>query len=416
MSLAFILVLIAAFSLGVQRVFERIGFGVHVTSVVYLLVGGALGRFGAGVLGVDSIEALQPVISLMMGIMGFILGLPLSHAIRNTAFASTGFAASIGLGGIVGGACFAVLHFYLGSELGIDKADQLWLAIALGAAGTSVSTPLISLTVRSIRARGPVTESLLAWAMVSNILCVVVAGGALAMSRALATDQVVASLTKTEWLVACAGIGIICGILYTLFLGRESEQSQDRTFLATVAIVVFASGLAAAMGVSPMLVNLFAGLTTSLFHRKTTALYQALQGLYGPACAMLAILAGAMWSPPPIMVWSLALMYLSTRVVAGYLFGAIAARMAEPRINVSRFGAGIWGQGALAIAVGVNFVQINPELAPVVLNTLFLAVILSDIIGPLVVRTVLIDGGEIESSAHSKAIAATSKTTTEVSP
>jgi len=413
MSLAFILVLIAAFSLGVQRFFERIGFGSFVTSVVFLLVGVVLGRFGFGVLGASSIEALQPVLSLLMGIMGFILGLPLSHAIRKTTFASTGFAASIGLGGVVGGASFAMTRFFLGPALGINESDQVWLAVALGAAATSVSTSLVSRAADSIGARGPVTQSLNAWAMVSNILSVVVAGGALAMSRALATEQAGAVLTKTEWFVACVGIGFVCGVLYTLFLGRDSEQSQDRTFLATVAIVVFASGLAAAMGVSPMLVNLFAGLTTSIFHRKTEALYKVLQGLYRPACTMLAILAGAMWVPPPTLGWILAAIYFSTRVIASYLIGALATRMAEPRIDASRFGAGIWGQGALAIAVGVNFAQTNPDLAGVVLSTLFSAVLLGDLLSPLAVRTVLIDAGETGSTSYVKPPSENSKTTME---
>lgn len=416
MSLAFILVLIAAFSLGVQRFFQRIGFGAYATSVVYLLVGCALGRYGFGILPPSSIETLQPVISLMMGIMGFILGLPLSHAIRNSAFASTGFGASMGIGGMVGGASFALLHFFLGPGLGIREADCVWIAMALGSASTAVSTSLVSHIARSIKARGPVTESLFAWSMVSSILCVVVAGGALAMSRALETEEVRASLTKTEWLVACAGIGVVCGILYTLFLGSETEQSQDRTFLATVAIVVFASGLAAAMGVSPMLVNLFAGLTTSLFYRKTETLYRVLQGLYRPACTMLAILAGAMWTPPPTIGWILAAMYLSTRLIATYIVGAIAARTAVPRIDASRFGVGTWGQGALAIAVGVNFAQVNPELAPLVLSTLFSAVLLGDLLSPIVVRTVLIDSGETESSSDRTLSVTVPKTTTEVTP
>lgn len=399
MSLAFFLVLIAAFSLGIQRVFEGIGLGTYLTSVVYLVAGVGLGRFGANILGIDAVASLQPVVSLMMGIMGFILGLPLSHAIRHTNFTSTGVTASLGIGAVVGGASFCALHFFLGPRLGIAELDHLWLSLTLGSAGTAVSTPIIYLTVRSIGARGPVTESLLSWSMVSNILCIVVAGGVLATARALATDTG-ASLTKTEWLVACVGIGFICGILYTLFLGRGSEQSKDRTFLATVAIVVFASGLAAAMGVSPMLVNLFAGLTTSLLHRKTDALYQVLQGLYTPACTMLAILAGAMWVPAPPLGWILVGVYLLSRLAAVGLFGVAAILMSEPRLHASRFGTGVWGQGALAIAVGVNFAQVNPELAPLILSTIFSAVLIGDIISPVAVRAMLVDAGETASSSR----------------
>jgi hypothetical protein len=293
------------------------------------------------------------------------------------------------------------LHFYFGSVLGISSADGLWLSIALGAAAISVSTPIIYLIVRRIDARGPVTESLFSWATISNILCIVVSGGALATARALATDTG-AVLTKTEWLVACAGIGVICGVLFTLFLGKSSEKSSDRTFLATVAIVVFASGLAAAMGVSPMLVNLFAGLTTSLFYRKTDSLYQMLQGLYSPACTMLAILAGAMWVIPPPIAWLLAGIYLVARLLSAYLFGAVATYISDPKLNASRFGTGIFGQGSLAIAVGVNYAQINPDLAPVVLSTLFSAVLLGDLMSPFMVRTMLIDAGETASLASKK--------------
>lgn len=393
MSLPFVLVLIAAFGLGIQRVFAKMGFGAYVTGVLFLLVGVGLGPFGTGILTAKAVTSFQPVVSLMMGIIGLILGLPLHQAIRDSTFALPGVTTSLGIGGVVGGVSLGALRWLVGPKLGIGEMDQVWLAITLGSAATAVSTPLIYHTVRHIKSSGPVSDSLFAWALVSNILSVVVAGGALAAARAIETGAR-ASLTKTEWLVTCAGIGIICGVLYTLFLDRGLEENKDRTFLATVAIVVFASGLAAAMGVSPMLVNLFAGLTTSLLYRKTDILYQMLLSLYEPVCTMLAILAGAMWIPLYPIGWFFAVGYLAVRLVTTYLLGAVAARTAEPRLHASRFGTGVWGQGALAIAVVVNFAQVNPALSSLVLTAVFPALLVGDLIGLYAVRTMLIDAGE----------------------
>ncbi len=393
MSLPIILVLVVVFSVVVNRLLRRFARRLPVlTGAEYLLVGVAVGPAGARLLDFDVMETMQPVVSLALGLLGFILGLPLRQRLRNAVTAEAGLLATLATAGLVFGASYALLELVVSP--GAPDDQNLWLALALGAASAAVAGPALEAAVVHLGAAGQVTEMLRSHAVVGNVVAIGVAGAALAVARSgVAADEL--HLTETEWLVASAGLGIACGVMFAIFLGGRRAESADRTFLATVGVVIFASGVAAAIGVSPLLLNAMAGVVVSVLYRDADRLLETLGPLLAPTATVVLILAGVMWQPTAGLGWLLPIAYLWARYAGVRLGTAAALRLVPSAPLAPRLGHGVLAQGALAAAVAVNFAQVNPDLAPLVLSAVLPAVLALDAVGPFALREALADAGEL---------------------
>jgi 3-dehydroquinate dehydratase len=392
MSLTMVLILVVTFSVVINGLLRRFVRQLPLISgVEYLLLGLALGPRGADLLSEQVIETLRPVISLTMGLAGFTMGLPLRHSVRYASTVQAGFVTAVLTAASVAGASYLALRRII---LPAAPTDALWLAIALGAAAATISAPLIERGISHLGARGPVTEMIKSHAVAGNIVGVATAGVALAVARAHQTADHLA-LTETEWLVVSGGLGVACGILFSIFLGRAADAPKDRTFLATVGVVILTSGVAASMNVSPLLLNAIAGVVTSFLYPYADRLHSRLRALEAPAFTMLLIFAGALWSPPPALGWLLALTYLIVRVAGLRVAAAVAVRVVPEVPRPANLGGGLVAQGAMTAAIVMNFSQVNATLASLAMTAVLPALALSAPVSPRGLRAMLADAGEL---------------------
>ena len=66
---------------------ERVG----ATDVGYVLIGAMLGRYGLGLLDAEVMQMIQPFVSLVLGVVGFSLGLALRRRLRGFPALQGGF-------------------------------------------------------------------------------------------------------------------------------------------------------------------------------------------------------------------------------------------------------------------------------------------------------------------------------------
>jgi hypothetical protein len=183
-------------------------------------------------------------------------------------------------------------------------------------------------------------------------------------------------------------LGLICGGCFALFIG--SETSTSRIFLATVGTVTFASGVGAALGVSPLFVNLVSGLAVGLISRHEAVLRTELDRLQHPIFVLLLILTGAMWTPVSGWLWLVPVVYVLVRLTAGRLIPRLSTSLLT-RVGAERIGLGLLAQGTLAVAVAVDYALRVPEHAPIVLTTVLIGTLLCDMSAGGVVRRLLVD-------------------------
>ncbi len=415
MSLTLLLVGIVLFAFVGGRWLARLAAPiVTLSGAEYILVGFLIGpRFAWSILNEAALQQLIPLVNLLLGLAGFTLGLRARHsapspdlgvaalvtALLTWAGCSIAFVAALTHWmPRAGHVDFFLQHEVLRSgdrvlEIWVSS-EQLLVAVGLGACATVSSSALLSATLQRRGARGKVSDLLLSIANVSEVVSVSVLGLLLASSRATSSGSTI-QLTIVEWGLSTVALGVVSGILFGLFIGRESEPT--RIFLATLGLVTFASGVGSALGVSPLFINLLAGATVSALSPHSERISAELTRLNHPLFVLLMIFAGTLWAPTAGWLWLMPVLYAVVRLVALRASALFADRAVLPSpTRAAGLGYGLVGQGTLAVAIAVNLVMRAEEHGAVVLTTVLLGVLLSDLFSTRWLLSTLADAGELD--------------------
>ena len=391
MPLTLSLTLVVTFSFLVSRILHRFSARWLTTSSAYVGVGVLCGPEVGGVLDRAAIEQLGPAISVTLGVVGFVLGLPLARELRSAGDVEAGLGAgSLTIVG-VGAASFLALR-----AAGID--DPVFPALTLGAAAAATSRPTLDIASRRLGARGEVTKLVKSMALVGDILAVMVSGFALAVAVAGSSSERL-GLGPAAWILASAAIGVACGLLFHFFMAAEA--SEERVFLATVGVIVFASGLASAVGISALVLNAVAGVTVAVASRRRGDRAATARTLAEPAVIVLLIFAGALWSSEdapvaPLLALPLAAVgFAVLRAVALFVFGRLAVQL-TPRVEaVPRVGYGLFPLGGVSVAIALNYRLLDLPAGNLVLTAVAGAAIVTELFASSYLTVLLVDAGEV---------------------
>jgi len=414
-TLIFVGIVVFSFALGnfITRFASRY---VVLSGAEYLLVGLLLGpHVGLGVVGQAQLGRLEPVVSLLLGLAGFLVGIRAKTLLVNPERVLLGFGSALATALVFAAAFLPILDRTLGSSGGAAgfevneplftlggysfelyfTSENLWLSLAMGAAACVASATWVSSFKRLFGARGPVTTLIECSAHASQIVALLVLGFVLATLRA--TSEVNPwGLSIAEWDMAAVLGSVACGLLFSLFIGHE--QATSKVFVASVGLVTFAAGAGSALGISPLFVNLIAGLTVAFTSSHAKRLHEELDRLQHPLLVLLMIFAGARWAMPENpWLWALPVFYAALRyVVRRIATRAVALASGDAALSVPRLGDGLMGQGTLAIAVGIEVAVRFPKHDSLVLTTVLFGTLLNDLWSRGALRSLLADAGELD--------------------
>lgn len=348
------------------------------SGVEYLLVGVLVGYYGVDLLSPDVIVHLRPFLFLALGLAGFSLGLRVRPRLDQASGFLGGMVSAVLVAVLVGAAVFGLLS----TESAPDWlfGSRLWIGLLVGAAAAATSSIGVEMAIARSSARGPATETLRGFALAGTLTAVIIAGGALAERRAWSESNQM-GMTPAEWLIAVLSLGLVVGLLYRIFIGPRPQDDEDRTFLALVGTITFTSGIAAAVGVSPLLTCAVAGATVSLVSRAAEQLEHSMERLERPALAVLTIFAGAMWVPLDGVLWLLPLAYLVIRVFALALATRIGLASQPGLPPIAGMSSAMITQGGVVAALLIDFALVYPIEGEVVLTTVLTPLLLFDFLG-----------------------------------
>lgn len=385
--------LVAALAIGLAAAFRRAGLRRRALSgVEFVVLGAALGPSGVGLVSYGTVDALQPLLSLALGLSGLLIGLSARQRLGQRDALSAGVASASVVLAIVAVPCWLALTSF--PQLVVHE-EPLVLALALGAVAAVSAEPILLTVAKEAGSEGVVSGLVVGLSRASAAVAVCVFGVALALSRAQDASTVL-GLTVAEWSLASAGVGVACGVLYGLFVGRRDDD--ERTYLATIGIVIFSSGLAAGMGVSPLFVNAVAGVAAATFSAHARSLHDRIRRLQAPSDVFILVVAGAMWPVPYGGGWLVAAAYLSLRAAALVVAPPLAVRAVDLELRAPRLGRGLLAQGGLAVAIAVNYCQVSPVDGPHVLTAVIAGLVVSDLLARGYARRLLADADEIRHS------------------
>lgn len=362
----------------------------------FVVIGLAVGPLGLGVASADSIAALQPVASLLLGILGFALGLSLRRELTGVAILPR-VAAGVLVGLVVAVATCALLWALAGLPSGPLPPEVLWPAVAFASMAMVSSEWTMPIAIRLLRSHGPATRFLAGIPAVFNAVAVLLFGLTVSAVRAAYDGDAATQLTVTEWAVVSALGGCASGLLFYLFIGHERDPR--RIYLASIGSVFVASGIAAGGGLSPIFVNLIAGAACAALTDEAVEVRRVLSRLLTPIYAVVLVLAGAMWTPVAGAAWLVLPLYLLVRVGALRMGVGVLLRMTDEVPVRRRLGDGLTAQGGFAVALALNFAQLVPEEAALVLTVGLGALVITDLASARAIHRVLADAGEVDAEA-----------------
>lgn len=374
MSAALVLLLaVGAAYLAAHVAFEWIARRFFIVSAAeYLVLGILLGPHVTGFVGRPLLDSLAPIFTLALGWIGALVGS--QFEIRRLLTISSrryriAFTESIVTFVVVGGLEFFAFRWTFAPTDG----PALVAAVALGAIAVASSNVGITVVTKLLGARGGVAEQLELSAAINAFVAIVAFGLLLCIQHAPA--PVTRPLTATEWAVVSIGLGVIGGTLFHIFLGETPEP--DRLFVALAGGVVLVSGSATYLRLSPLLSGLFFGITLANTTRRPAALITTMQRVEQPFYYILLLFGGAAWEPSRRAWLAPVALFVVTRAATKIGGSRLAARSngALPELGAD-WGRALLGHGRLALALGLNFVQLPGVLYQNVVFTAAIASIL----------------------------------------
>lgn len=376
------------------------------TGLPFILLGFLLGPHLLQVLAPDTVQDLTPLFALGLGWIGLLFGLQLDRdhlrqfPLRYLAI--TWLQATIAL--------FIVL---LVGRLLIDAWSVAGAGgIGLAAAATAcVSTPAaIALVSNAYGSRGPVTRLLFYAGSLDAAVGIVALGVAHAGHHTGLPGQGDA-MTLLEWLAVTTLLGCFFGILF-LSLTRIWPRAEE-LMLLLIGLVLFAAGTAFYLELSPLLVCMITGIMIGNLSTMRRRVYTSLSAWEKPIYILLLVLAGALLRFPSWWIVPLAAAYLAARILAKWIGGLAASRLRPLDLPLPRsFGLALIPQGGISLAIAISFFLIYVPSAPQagIALDMFLAVVViavgvSDLIGPFLVRNVLERADEFDRGLAGAAVA-----------
>ena len=397
------------------RIFKKAGLKLpDVTAflIAGLLVGPyALGALGVPGLGFNSMEDLDRVGFLSTVALGFI-AFDIGNEFRLAQLKKTGKVATV-IGIVQALSAMALvdialiaLHFILGPE-----KLPLPVAITLGAIATATAPAATLMVVRQYKAKGPLTDLLLPIVALDDAVGLVVFAVSFGVAQALegGTLNVVSVILNPLLEIVCslalgAAMGSLLTLLEKLFFSNKNRLSLTIAFvMMTIALSTLEIPLFGEMKISfsSLLVCMMLGTMFCNLSEYSVDIMKRSEEWTAPLYAVFFVLSGAqldltVFRYPSILL--IGMVFILVRCAGKYLgaWGSATLMGCEP--NVRKYlGITLFPQAGVALGMVVTAQALGQESGAMIRNIILFAVLVYELVGPLLTKQSLMAAGEVQS-------------------
>ena len=271
-------------------------------------------------------------------------------------------------------------------------------ALVLGALSMTVSPSGVVSMVKETRARGEMTQTLLGLVAFDNLITIIVFGIVVAFVTSVGnTDANNLTLILSVFLdIIFAGlIGLGVGLFVAFFI--RQMLPNDRLLVIIGAAILFNSGIATVLTLSPILINIVAGATITNLTNRRGLVSEVISRMELPIFVVFLTLAGAHLDIAIFArVGLIGMAYIGGRLI-GKVLGAFAASHVTSLSQKSRqnIGLSLLPQAGIAIGLATIAEQSVPGAKGVLTGVVLTGVVFFEIVGPLILARALKNTGEI---------------------
>ena len=398
---------------------SRLAKKVQLPAVTAYLVAGVLigpfvlGRIGIPGIGItgEQIEGFGLISDLALGFIAFSMGSEfrisqLKRIGKQATFVGV-FQALFTT--VIVDAALIILHLIIPDKFSLQSA------IVLGAVATATAPAATLMVVKQYKAKGPVTDILLPVVALDDAVGLVVFAVSFGIARALGTGTVNVTSVILEpvlEVILSLFLGFVMGLLFTLcekyFHSRSKRMAVSVTFvMMTVAISSMSFEIGSVhIGFSSLLACMMLGTVFCNICEVSEELMERADRWTTPVLILFFVISGAELELSvfaDIMVVLIGAIYIISRSLGKYFGAGISARLSKCNPNVVKYlGITLLPQAGVALGMAIKAIELGPEGA-IVRNITLFAVLVYEIIGPLLTKVALTKAGDINEEGRQSA-------------
>ncbi len=393
-----------AILLATGLLFAKIAQLFHLPSVTgYILAGLALGPSGLEILTTESVgHQLDHFTQIALMLLAFGIGehielRRLQAIAKDVTYIS--FIQAIATYLFVLVATYVVVQFVSSSS---SHRENFIMAMLLGAVAVATAPAALLLVVRELKARGPFTSTLMAVIAIDDGICIIVFGITISVGHQLlgnsATTPLMGMLGAFSEIFFSLMIGVATGFLLDLLLNKL--QRREEMLTAGLALLLLCGEIARELHLSPLLAGMMAGFVIINRAKRDVRLFRALNNFEPPIYVLFFTLAGvhldlkALW----LAEW-VGVAYFAARIAGKYFGSFLGAALAGSTATVRNYmGLALIPQAGVAIGL-VFIIDADPQFSNwtgVITPVVFAGVMVSELLGPSLVRFSLQKAGETQ--------------------
>ncbi len=351
----------------------------------YFLVGVAFSAMGFDLKATQLTGSLRTVFDLALSVLLFELGtrVDLRWMRANPWLPATSlFESALAFAAVL------ALLLYTGAELG----TALSVAIIL----LSTSPAIVMRVVSEFHANGQVTERLMLLCALNTVYAVLGAKLLLAWLHHSGGGTVLTTLALPLYVVVgSAALGFVLA-LSIRWVTRHFSLAEDNAVLLLLGMLMLALAVVKLGGFSPLLVPLAAGIVLKNNWARPIVFPRHLGTAGGVLVAMLFLATGMAASPSQFVAGGLVALALvivrsASKVAATAALGVPSGLSMRQGIAL---GVALMPVSGVAFALSADLLAVSPELAAQAGGTVFSAIAILELIGPVAVRWALTRCGE----------------------
>ena len=357
----------------------------------YLAIGMVIGPAALDLITHDNLNALGILSEVALGLILFNIG---------SIFEASTFR-QLGPGVIRITLWEASLAFVLVTAALLAAGLEWPLAILLGVVAMETAPATTLMVLNEYDAEGPMTERLLALVALNNTYVLVVFGVITAVLTFFAPSA--ESFVSTGYravhglvwtIFGSIALGALVGVATDLWATRVKESGE--AIILAAGVVLLTVGASRYLGVSPLIATLSLGAMVANGSRHGDQLLKALRRGDPPLYAAFFVLAGAELVPGSLLTLGAAGAAYTVARATGKIVGArIGLRTQDVPSRVrQQLGYCLISSSSLAVGLTIQIRATFPQYAATVTGIVLAAVLIFEIIGPLLLRRALVLTGE----------------------
>jgi Kef-type K+ transport system membrane component KefB len=361
----------------------------------YLLVGVLIGPAVLDLISHENITTLGFLSDVALGLILFNIG---------SIFEASNFR-RVGPGVVRVTLWEATLAFLLVCIVLVVSGMTWPLALLLGVVAMETAPATTLMVLNEYDARGPMTDRLLALVALNNMYVLVMFGivtAGLTLFDPASQGWLASGYRAIHgllWTTAgSVALGALLGLLMDFWANRAKESGE--AMILSIGAVLIAVGTSRWLGLSPLISTLAVGATVANASPQGDRLLRALGRADPPLYAAFFVLAGAELVPSSVLgLGVVGVAYTLARTI-GKIGGAhIGLRGQDvPPVVRQQLGLCLVSSSSLAVGLTIQIRSAFPEYAATVTGIVLAAVVIFEVVGPLLTRRALIKTGEAKTT------------------